>query len=487
MSLSQKATHGMVWVVLSTIVTRILGFITSIVLARLLIPADFGLFAIGLLAINTMGIFRDLGFGAALIYKKDDPKHSAANTAFILLPIAASLFFVITYISAPYISIIFANDAVEPIIKVLALTFVISSVGIVPSMLLEKELEFKKKVLPETLPQVAYALVAIGLALSGYGVWSLVYGQILHAVLTAGLIWMISKWRPSFRFDKKVAADMFKYSKHILGASFVVFLTMNIDNAIIGKMLGMEALGFYTIAYMIANLPATQITHLVSRVMFPVYSKLQDDKNALRSAYLKVLSYVSMLSIPMAFGIFVIAPDFVRVVLGEKWMPAVPALQVLAIAGLIRSIIAIGGFLFTGSGRADLDFKMNAFRFVVIVVTIYPLTINFGILGTSISILLGILATIPIWITKSIEVTNMRVLDYLKTFFYVCVGAIIMSGCVWGLLKLFVKVQIIELLLIIIIGIIIYIVYLFAINKIYKIESINELWSMLNPLINHNK
>lgn len=479
MSLAQKATRGIAWVVMSTIVIRILGFITSIVLARLLVPEDFGLFAIGLLAINTMGLFRDLGFGAALIYQKDDSKSSAANTAFILLPVVASIFFVIAYLSAPYISIIFDNDAVEPIIQVLALTFVISSIGTVPSMLLEKELEFKKKVLPDTLPQIGYALLTIGLALKGYGVWSLVYGQILSAVLTAGLIWIISKWRPVFRFDKKVALEMFKYSKHILGASFMVFITLNIDQVIIGRILGIEALGFYALAYTIANLPSTQITQLVSRIMFPVYSKLQDDKNALRSAYLKVLSYVSMIAVPMAFGIFVIAPDFVKVVLGEKWMPAVPVLQVLTIAGLIRSIAAVGGFLFTGSGRADLDFKMNTLKLAVMAVTIYPLTISYGILGTATSILFGLVAIIPFWLKKSIEITNIRIFDFLKTFIFINIGAIMMSVCVWGLLKLFGKIQITELLLIIIIGIIIYTGYLFAISKIFKIESINELWSLI--------
>ena len=224
MSLAQKAAYGIAWVALSAVIIRAFSFITKIVLARLLAPADFGLLAVGLLAINSMGLLRDLGFGAALIYKKDDPDHSAANTAFILLPIVASVLFVLAYLSAPHVALFFDNAAVEPIVRVLALTFIISSFGTVPSMLLEKELEFKKKVLPETVPVAGYACVTIWLALHGYGVWSLVYGQIVSAVLMAMLIWVVSDWRPTFKFDSGVARGLFGYGKHILGASVVIFL-----------------------------------------------------------------------------------------------------------------------------------------------------------------------------------------------------------------------------------------------------------------------
>ena len=208
----------MAWVTLSTIIIRILEFLTKIILARLLAPADFGLLAIGLLAINTMGLFRNRGGCSALIYKKDDSNHTAANTAFFLLPIVATILFVLAYLSAPYVAVFFNNAAVEPIIRILSLTFIISSFGTVPSMLLEKELEFKKKVLPDTVPIVGYACVAIVLALGGYGVWSLVYGQIVSAVLSAVLIWMVSDWRPTFSFDKEVAKELFGYGKHISSA-----------------------------------------------------------------------------------------------------------------------------------------------------------------------------------------------------------------------------------------------------------------------------
>nr|QNO41761.1 lipid II flippase MurJ [Methanosarcinales archaeon ANME-2c ERB4]QNO42739.1 lipid II flippase MurJ [Methanosarcinales archaeon ANME-2c ERB4] len=478
MTLAKKAAYGIAWVTLSSILIRVFNFATKIILARLLAPADFGLLAIGLLAINSMGLLRDLGFGAALIYKKDDSDHTAANTAFMLLPIIASVLFVLAYLSAPYVAMFFDTAAVEPIVRVLALTFIISSFGTVPSMLLEKELEFKKKVLPETVPVAGYACVTIGLALHGYGVWSLVYGQIVSAVLMAVLIWVVSDWRPTFKFDRGVARELFGYGKHILGASVVIFLITNIDDAIIGRMLGMEALGFYTMAYTISNLPATQITHLVSRVMFPAYSKLQDDRDALRRAYLKTLKYVSMLSIPAAFGIFVIAPDFVSVVLGVKWMPAVPALQVLCFFGLSRSIAATTGSIFQATGRPEILLKTSFIQLIVMVLLIYPLVIRYGIVGV------GLAVTIPIFIQAIVQVyivhriLHMNFKDVYITMFPTCLSSIIMTICllllknkVYGLFHIC---SVNALILSVLTGIITYItiLYIFDKNLIYDIKKL---------------
>lgn len=456
MTLVKKAVHGMAWVTLSTIIIRILEFSTKIILARLLAPADFGLLAIGLLAINTMGLFRNLGFGAALIYKKDDSNHTAANTAFFLLPIVATILFVLAYLSAPYVAVFFDNAAVEPIIRILSLTFIISSFGTVPSLMLEKELEFKKKVLPDTVPIVGYACVAIVLALGGYGVWSLVYGQIVSAVLSAVLIWMVSDWRPTFSFDKEVAKELFGYGKHILGASIIIFLITNIDDAIVGRILGLEALGFYTIAYSISNLPATQITHLVGRVMFPTYSKLQDDRDALRRAYLKTLKYVSMLSIPTAFGILVIAPDFVNVVLGEKWMPAVPALQVLCVYGAIRSIAATFGPIFQATGNPKILRDISLLKLIIMLILIAPLTIEYGIFGTALATTVPSVLTASLQMREVAKIINQKIFPVVKLLLIPFMNSVIMMIPMLYLKNFFPHISVFHLVILILVGTAVY-------------------------------
>lgn len=465
MSLAKKTANAIAWVTLITIISKILGFVTQIVLAKLLAPADFGLLAIGLLAINSMGIFRDLGFGATLIYKKDDSDHTAANTAFILLPLVASILFLIAYFSAPYIAVFFDNSAVEPIVQVLALTFVISSFGTVPSMLLEKELEFKKKVVPETVPIIGYALVAIGLAMNGYGVWSLVYGQIVSAMLTAGLIWLVSDWRPTFKFDRKIARILFDYGKHIIGANIVIFLITNIDDAIVGRVLGVEALGFYTLAYTISNLPATQITHLVGRVMFPLYAKLQDDRTSLKYAYLKTLQYVSMLSIPAAFGIFIIAPDFVSIVLGDKWMPSVPALQFLCFYGVARSLGATTGPIINSLGKPKVQFKLSSIQLIIFGIIMYPLTNHYGIVGMSLAVSLPLILMTIYAFRFTFSILNIKYIDVVKNTSVYVFASFIFSVPLYILLNYIGELSMIIFLLLIFFAVVIYFSIIIILKK----------------------
>lgn len=475
MSLAKKTANAMAWVTLITIITKIIGFVTQIVLAKLLSPADFGLLAIGLLAINSMGIFRDLGFGATLIYKKDDSDRTAANTAFILLPLVASTLFLIAYFSAPYIALFFDNMAVEPIVQVLALTFFISSFGTVPSMLLEKELEFKKKVVPETVPMIGYAFVAIWLAMNGYGVWSLVYGQIVSAMLTAGLVWLVFDWRPTFKFDRKVARVLFDYGKHIMGASLIIFLVTNVDDAIVGRVLGMEALGFYTLAYTISNLPATQITNLVGRVMFPLYSKLQDDQNALKSAYLKTFQYVTMLSIPAAFGIFVIAPNFVEIVLGDKWIPSVVPMQILCIFGLIRSVVAPMGNVFQAVGKPQILVKTSISNLLFILLFIYPLTNFYGIIGTSMSVSFAAFTAMIYCFYKVIHLLNLNLTDIILIILKPFAASIVMIITVYFAIMLIYPMSALTLIGLVVIGFFSYSASIYLISKNILIELINDL------------
>ena len=475
MSLTKKAAHGVAWVALSTVIIQVFSFVTNIILARLLAPADFGLLAIGLLVINTIGIFRDLGFGASLIYKNDNPDHIVANTAFILLPFVALVLFLIAYFSAPHIALFFDNLAVKPIIQMLSLTLVISSFGTVPSMLIEKELEFKKKVLPETLPIIGYSCVSIFFAMNGYGVWSLVYGQIVSAVLTTVLIWLVFDWRPTFKFDLKIAWDLFSYGKHILASSIVAFIITNVDNAIIGKMLGMSSLGFYMIAYTISNLPATYITRLVDRVMFPTYSKLQNDQNGLKSAYLKTLKYVSVFSIPMAFGIFVIASDFVSVVLGEQWMPSVVAIQILSFFGLSRSIVANNGSLRNSLGRPDIAVKLTLFRILIFIIIFYPFTIYKGLVGMSLAVLIS--SIIPnIYSFKINEMLfGIKFIDVIKSIYIFFLNSLFMT-LVLCLAKSFLITSMESLIFLIIMGMAIYVSLCYMTSR----ETVDEIFQIIS-------
>lgn len=274
------------------------------------------------------------------------------------------------------------------VLQLLKFILVIWSFGTLPSILLDKNLDLKKKVIPQILPKIGYGIASVSLALSSFGVWSLVYGRLLFEVMSVIAIWPVVKWRPSYKFDRRSAIELISYGKQVVGANILVFLISIVDVTVIGRILGADDLGYYSIAMGAAGLLTTQVGALMKSVMFPVYSKIQDESSTLNKAYMKTIKYVSIISIPASLGIFAISWDFVQVLYGSKWLPAVAALQVLCFYGLNRSLLATTENLYLASGKPEVRTKLNLLQLVLMAVLMYPLTIRYGIMGTAIAAML---------------------------------------------------------------------------------------------------
>jgi len=385
LSLRKKTVKAVFWVAVSRFSRSILSFITTLILARLLVPDDFGLVAIVFLVINALQIFRDLGLDQALIYRRDDIQKAADTTCFLVLA-AGLILYGLAYLAAPHVAVFFENEIVKPVLRVLALNIVISSLGTVPATLLEKELKFGKRVTAEILSNVGYAAICVTLASVGLGVWSIVYGQLTQSIIAAVSVWILSPWRPAFGFDKKIAVEIFRYGKDIVATAILIFIFTNIDDAFVGKILGTASLGFYTLGFSIANLPRQLVTSLVDRVTFPTYSKLQEDYQALSRAYLKSVKLVSMFSIPAAFGIFTLAPDIILTLYTRKWEASIVVIQILSFYGLCRSIGALSGNVFMAIGKQSIMPKMTLVQLLLCSALIYPLTLTFGVIGVCMAV-----------------------------------------------------------------------------------------------------
>jgi len=388
MSLKNKTMHGILWVSLSNILLKFINFTITVILARLLEPSDFGLVAIALIVVNFFEIFRDLGIGPALIHRKEE-RGVAADTAFYIFPAVALIFYPVAYFIAPAAAVFFREADLEILIRVLSLTFVIWSFGNLPRTLLTKDMEFRKLVIPQLLPKVSYGAVATIMALQGYGVWSLVGGRLVLEVMSVITIWKALDWKPSLRFDTKIALELLSYGKHVLVASIIFFLISIVDVTFIGRLLGSNELGYYSIAFGLAGLFTFQVSMLLSQVMFPAFSRLQDEMDKMGSAYLKTLKYLAMLAFPAALGIITVAWYFIKVVYGDKWLPAVAVLQVLCLYGLNRAFLKTTGNLFMAAGKPQIMTKIYFYQFIIMLILIYPLTLKYGIVGT------GIAAVIP--------------------------------------------------------------------------------------------
>ena len=429
MSLKNKTMSGMLWVSISNILLKFINFTISVILARLLEPSDFGLVAIALVVVNFFEIFRDLGIGPALIHRKED-QNTASDTAFFIFPTVAIIFYVVAYFIAPAASGFFREEELEMLIRVLSLTFVIWSFGNLPRTLLTKDLEFKKLVIPQLLPKISYGAVAILMAFQGFGVWSLVGGRLVLEVMSVITIWKAVNWRPTLRFDKKIALELLSYGKHVITATIIIFLISVVDVTFIGRLLGSEELGYYSIAFGISGLFTYQFSMLISQVMFPAFSKMQGDMDKMSAAYLKTLKYLSLIAFPAALGIITVSWYFMEVVYGDKWLPAVAVLQVLCIYGLNKAMLNTTQSLYLASGKPKIMTKINLYQFTIMLILIYPLTVRYGILGTGIAAVIP--STMMVFLTfhEAGKIIDKSFLTIVKNIVPAAVGSLVMFSLV---------------------------------------------------------
>ena len=231
----------------------------------------------------------------------------------------------VAWLVAPLLASFFRNESLVPVLRTLSITLVISAISQVPITLMAKGMGFKNKVIPEMISGALGSASSVVFALLGYGVWSIVYGQLITAGLSSILVWFFCPWRPSLQFSVRVVKEMWEYGRHIIGSQIMVFFITNIDDAFVGRFLGDAALGTYSLAYDLSNLPATHLSRIVGQVMFPAFTMVQNDLKRLRGAFFQSMKYVSLAAFPIAAITCVFARDFIVVAYGSKWYQAVVA------------------------------------------------------------------------------------------------------------------------------------------------------------------
>ncbi len=395
------------------ITQQIFHVVRLIILARLLAPHDFGLLGIALLTMATLETFSHTGFHAALIQKKVITE-AYLNSAWTVSTIRGIILFTILYCIAPLAAEFFNAPEAKHIIQVIGLSILFQAITNVGVIYFQKELEFKKLFLYQLSGTLADFIVAVYTALLLRNVWALVFGLLAGRIVRCIMSYCIHPYRPHISLDFEKVKELFRFGKWLLGSSILVFLITQGDDIFVGKLLGATMLGFYQIAYRISNIPATEITHVLSQVTFPAYSKLQYNIPKLREAYLKVLQVTAFLSFPMAGLLFVLAPDFTRIFLGEKWMPMVPAMQVLALWGLLRSLGATTGPIFLSIGKPKLLTQLQCLALLFLSILIYPFTIKWALVGTSLAVLFSTLVPNVVALFIVIKITECGMRSFAK-------------------------------------------------------------------------
>jgi len=424
-NLSSKVSTGAFWIFLFQILDNVLGFLRLLILARVLTPTDFGLVGIAWLILQIITAFTQTGIQQTLIHRKDTEKY--LSTAWTFLLIRGALLYGLLYILAPYLGSFFNSTDSILVIRVIGLTIFAEGLINISVVYFQKELHFNKQFIFQIGGNIVDFIVAVTLAFILHNVWAIIYGSLANSVIRIILSYVLSKYRPKFEFNLSYFKELNNYGKWIAGSNILQFIYSQGDDLLVGKILGPLSLGYYQLAYKISNLPATQITHLISSVMFPAYSQIQSDTTRISKIYLQVLQLIAFLSFFVGTIIILFANDFTVLFLGDKWLPMVPAMQILTIWGVLRSIGATTGPVWQALGTPKVVTKIQTLQVIILVIIIYPFSILWNIAGTSLAVVISalipnIIAISIISKTIKIEISEIYKENLIPLFGSVLIG-----------------------------------------------------------------
>lgn len=360
LSLSQKTISGMGWTIGTQIPGQASRFLISVILARLLSPADFGLLGMVIVFTGFAALFSDSGFSSALIQCENIEERHSSSVFWITLLIGIVLA-CFTLGGAPLVAKFYREPRLGPLMAIIALSFPLTSLGVVQKAILTRAMNFRLLGLIEISTVLVSGILAIVLALRGFGVWSLVWQLLLSAALLSLGYWFATRWRPRFILERRAIADLFGFSANLTGFSVVNYWFRNGDNLLVGKFFGSAPLGVYARAYNLMLLPLSQITWVVARVMFPALSRLQHEKERVRSIFLRMLGIISLITFPLMLGLFAVCDHFVVAVYGPVWREMIPVLRIFCVLGMVQSVTSTIGLIFQSQGRADWMFWWGSF------------------------------------------------------------------------------------------------------------------------------
>jgi PST family polysaccharide transporter len=361
--LGRRALTGFAWAYGSFMSGRVMTFLATLVLVRLLVPEQFGIMAFALAVLAYMESLTDLGVGSALIYRSDANEPRVASTAFWIGIAGALVLMTVSWFGAPLLALVGPGEEIVTLFRVLSLQFLFSAFGSVPEYLLRHGLGFKSLFGPELASALVKGTVSITLALAGFGVWSLVVGQLSGSFVRSAALWIATRWRPQFVFERRVAVPMIRFGIGISAVGLIGEAGRNADYLFVGAQLGATALGLYFIAFRLPELLILPGFRMAQRVLFPFYSRLRDlrsgegeslERSELSRGYLRTLHLGAFISLPFGFGIAALAGPIVLTLFGERWEPAIVPLALIGIWAGITALTGMPGSVFKALGRSGL-------------------------------------------------------------------------------------------------------------------------------------
>jgi O-antigen/teichoic acid export membrane protein len=352
--------------VLTYAVSKIISVATTVVLARLLAPEDFGVFVIALLALGFLALFRDLGIGAAVVLRRDLTDR-ALGTAFTLVLISGVLSAAIVAGLAPLAASVFREPMLTSVLLALSPTAAIGSFGSFYEWLLQRDLEFGRRFWAQLTQTLAFSAAALLLAVLGVGVWSLVGGQVIAMTAFSVSLLALSRHRIRPSFEKRVASELIATGQGFFTQGWIAFLQESVDYLAVGRILGSTQLGYYSMAYRLGELPYRAIADPVAKVTFPGFARMRHRGESIGRSFLATFRMVALVTCPIGVILSATAEPFTRVVFGEKWLPMVGTLTILGLWAAVRTLEGTVGWLLNSVGQAGILGRLGALMLLPLV------------------------------------------------------------------------------------------------------------------------
>lgn len=409
-SIKNQVARGSFWLFGANFISRGITFLSTLVLARLLTPEAFGVIGYGFLIVGAIGLIREMGFNSALIYQKRKINEAASAAILFIFCWSTFLYFLVVLL-APLAATFFREPRLVQLLRVLTLSLILNSLASVPMSLLEKEIRFKKRVIPELINLSAYGVITVIFAWLQFDYWAFVIGVLVADICQLIAAFILSPVKIRLKVDWKILRELFGFGRSVMSLGILNFLIRNIDDFFIGRMLGTVPMGIYQFSYRIANIPATNITNVLGKVLYPGFTKIAHNINRLRNAFLQSFEYVTFITIPVTLYIILITPDVIHHFF-PKWIDAIVPIQLIAYFGGVRSIGSGTGSIFLAIGKPNRLIPISLTQVLFLTAFLYPVIHFWGLIGVCVLVNLSITISF-VWsfllIRKFVEISLISV------------------------------------------------------------------------------
>lgn len=378
-SLGHTAVKGAVWASIDRFTSMGIQFIVNLVLARLLLPADFGMIGMLAIFITVSQTLIDGGFASALIQKKE-PTQVDYSTIFFWNLIFSAFLYGILFFSAPLIAEFYAMPSLSAVLRVMALNLILTGIFAIQKTRLQKQFEFKTLAIVNISAYTLGAIIAILFALYDFGVWSLVVMQLSYGAFSIFLLCCITRWFPSICFSKASLKKLFGFGGYIMAANILQTICLNIQGIIIGKRFSATQMGYYSQAFKLDQVTSYSIPQIIVQVMYPVYSTIQDDKERLNKMVLMNMRVIAFMIFPLLAMLILVAEPLIGGLYGSKWLPAAPYFRIFCVGGFFVCLQNINFYAVAAVGKSKSLFNWSFYKWGFLLASLL-IGMEFGMYG----------------------------------------------------------------------------------------------------------